>query len=46
MDRRSLATSMRRPFRAIAMFFGLRRQGTEEARATLSSVKHPAATAD
>ena len=46
MDRRSLATSMRRPFRAIAMFFGLRRQGTEEARATLGSVKHPAATAD
>ena len=46
MDRRSLATSMRRPFRAIAMFFGSRRQGLEEARATLSSVKHPAATAD
>ncbi len=46
MDRRRLATSMRRPFCAIALFFGLRREVTEERRATVSSVKHRAATAE
>ena len=41
MDRRGLATSMRRPFRAIAMFFGLAQTGHgRSCVATLSSVKH------
>jgi hypothetical protein len=30
MDRRGLATSMRRPFRAIALYFGLRKQAMHE----------------
>lgn len=46
MDRRGLATSMRRPFRAIALYFGLRKQAMHESGSRLSSIKPRAAAAE